>query len=171
MLVSVLSEVTNTEGNKSKRVTLDVHWYIFKTGAARRWFQCPHWNNNRVRWFYHCFYHLSFWCCKMELNLRAKLQQDKVGGFLDHLNFCLCFLVVVLATCGCWVLLQHCSVKRLEPITHQKDVPSTPTLFRGEWVSIETRPLVVNRKEIRPSQWIFTACRTSKLLALYSSMT
>ena len=36
---------------------------------------------------------LPVWCCKMELNLRAKLQQDKVGGFLDHLNFCLCFLM------------------------------------------------------------------------------
>lgn len=36
---------------------------------------------------------LSVWCYEMELNLKASLQQDKVGGFLDHLSFCLCFLV------------------------------------------------------------------------------
>lgn len=35
---------------------------------------------------------LPDWCCKIELNSRAKLEQDKVGDFLDHLNFCLGFL-------------------------------------------------------------------------------
>lgn len=146
---------------------------------AAEFTKSTHWSRNSE----HCCCHGLFGVA----NLRAKLWQDKVGGFPEHLLLCLYFLMWMFSIVP---LRQHCWFEHLEPnfwlalkwsggrtddicrslpiewfssFLHQKDVLSTSALLIWGMNHKDTIPLVVSIKEIRPSRWIFAAHRSTEL--------